>query len=510
MVRLLLQLKKYSFNLQDVQRVIPLNGGEVLKQIKTIKNIKGKRIKRRKIKVVSILFVVITLVFSSISSVFAASNSWGLITSQIDGSYFYWGISTSEWSVVRQRCRIDAQTLVNSFNMAVVDTNLDNNIVTQLEYIYVKEDKNTAVQFGTKWNTLHSDITNLMEDVKELCGYENNPPKINGNEVTVGEYQSLLGQITECRTKLDELKAEIKQAYASASYNPANASIKLYEDSFDIFTSAWNQIGILIKTIGSGETDTSNWFGMSWTTDNMKTIADTVSVAMRTFAYAVAVILFGLNVSESALQFELTELKGWIKIFARLILVKFWIDLSVNILLYILNMLNFLSKTIFDYFTISSILPIFAVSYDNDVSNNIFGGLGSLLNLASSLIGLLPMLILIGLLIFCVLSVVVKIIARAFELTALIAISPPFFACLVGENTKSYFTKFLTAFLSTAAYTLYIALVYAVATMWIAECTNTIHTSNSFMLILPIALIIIACCNLMRKPPKVLTSLLEH
>lgn len=481
-----------------------------MKQIKTIKNIKEKRIKRRKIKVVSILFVVITLVFSSISSAFAASNSWGLITSQIDGSYFYWGVSTSGWSVIRQRCRIDAQQLVSDFNTSVVDTNPDNNIVTQLEYVYLKEDANTAIQFGTKWNTLYSGISNLIEDVEQLCGASDNPPKINGKEVTVGEYQALLNQITEYRTKLDELKVEIKQAYVSASYNPADASISLYNDSFDIFTSAWNQIGILIKTIGSGETDTSNWFGMSWTTDNMKTIADTVSVATKTFAYALAVVLFGLNVSESALQFELTELKGWIKIFARLILVKFWIDLSINILLYILNMLNFLSKTIFDYFTISSILPIFAVTYDNDVSNNYSNGLGSLINLASSLIGILPMLILIGLLIFCVLSVVVKIIARAFELTALIAISPPFFACLVGENTKSYFKSFIGAFLSTAAYTLYIAIVYAVATMWIAECTNTIHSANPFMLILPVALIIIACCNLMRKPPKVLTSLIER
>ena len=481
-----------------------------MKRIKTIKSIKEKRIKRRKIKVVSILFVVITLFFSSILSVFAVSNSWGLITSQIDGSYFYWGVSTSGWSVVRQRCRIDAQQLVNDFNTSVVDTNPDNNIVTQLEFIYLKEDTNTAVQFSNKWNTLHSEISNLIEDVEQLCGASDTPPKINGKEVTVGEYQALLNQITEYRIRLDELKNEIKQAYVSASYNPADASISLYDDSFDIFTSTWNQIGILIKTIGSGETDTSNWFGMSWTTDNMKAISDTVSVAMRSFAYAIAVIIFGLNISESALQFELTELKGWIKVFARLILVKFWIDLSANILIYILNMLNFLAKTIFDYFTVSSVLPIFAVTYDNDVSNNNFNGLGSLINFVSSFIGILPVLILIGLLIFCVLSVVVKIIARAFELTALIAISPPFFACLVGENTKSYFKSFISAFLSTAAYTLYIAMVYAVATMWIAECTTTIHTTNPFLLILPVALIIIACCNLMRKPPKVLTSLIER
>lgn len=483
-----------------------------MKQIKTIKNIKEKRIKRRKIKVVSILFVVITLVFSSILSVFAASNSWGLITSQIDGSYFYWGISTSEWSVVRQRCRIDAQILVNSFNMAVVDTNTDNNIVTQLEYVYINEDRNTAVQFGTKWNTLYSDVANLTEDVEQLCGYSESPPKINGKEVTTSEYQNLLNQITECRTKLDELKTEIKQAYVSASYDPSGATTTFYNGSYNLFTTAWNQIGLLLRTIGTGDTDTSSMFGMSWTTDNMVSIANTVGVAMRTFAYAIAVVLFGLNVSESALQFELTELKGWIKIFARLILVKFWIDLSVNILTYILNMFNFLTKTIFNYYTITYANPLSwtMVNYNGEVSNNSFSGIGTLINFFSSIINVLPATILCLVLAFCALSVIIKIISRAFELTALIAISPPFFACLVGENTKSYFTKFLTAFLSTAAYTLYMALVYAVATMWISECTQPTGTAFDLLNVLPKALILIACCNLMRKPPKVLTSLIER
>lgn len=98
--------------------------------------------------------------------------------------------------------------------------------------------------------------------------------------------------------------------------------------------------------------------------------------------------------------------------------------------------------------------------------------------LKSILIGF-PSMIILGIMAVCIVIVIVKLVARCFELTCLVAISPIFFATLVGEETKRYFRRFISAFLSTAGYIVYIAIVYAVATQWVASATTPSITSLS-------------------------------
>ena len=117
----------------------------------------------------------------------------------------------------------------------------------------------------------------------------------------------------------------------------------------------------------------------------------------------------------------------------------------------------------------------------------------------------------------CIVIVMVKMVARVLELTCLTAVAPVFFATLVGEESKRYFRRFISAFLSTAGYVLFVTITYAISTQWVANTSpSTIHTADptvnvvtNLINVLPRAIIIIACCRVVVKPPRVLTSLLD-
>ena len=69
------------------------------------------------------------LISLSTVSVFAKSNNWGLVTSQINTSYFHEYIDMNGWSSVRERCYVNANTLTSSFNRYVVDTDNAKNVI---------------------------------------------------------------------------------------------------------------------------------------------------------------------------------------------------------------------------------------------------------------------------------------------------------------------------------------------------------------------------------------------
>lgn len=472
-----------------------------------------KKAKQTRRKLISVAFAVIILLsFSSISA-FARSNSWGLVVSQVDTSYFYRHIDQNGWSQVRKRCYADAQNLSSRFNSYIVQTNYEQNVINQLEYIYSNYDQTTATTYGNQWNNLNVEISNLITDVEQLCGGGSAVPRVNGQEVTTEAYQNMIADIAEKNNTLSQLVININSSYNAAAFDGTDIVTKAGHNGYQIFTALWNELGILIKTIGTGsDPSVSSLFGVSWTSDNIREIADLVSPIIKTFAYALAVALFGINVSRSALQFELMETKGQIKIFAGVLLVKVWIDLSINICIYIINIISNLTAQIINSFTNSPYLfAAYTTSTSQFVDNELFGGLGSIINIVFAFVMCIPGLLLIGVVIFCILSVVIKLISRGFEMTALVTVSPIFFATLVGEETKGYFKKFIASFLSTCCYLFFAAIVYAVGTIWISEGIVSTGSAtgvlSSFGSNLAVSLILIACCQIVRKPPKVLTDL---
>ena len=466
-------------------------------------------------KIIGIVFIVITLLSISSIPAFAVSTSWGLILDRVDTSYFYSSVNKSDWSEVRKRCYNNAYDLSSKFNNYLVNTNSEQNVVSQLNYIRAHGDQVLAANYGSEWNNLYTEISNLIDDVAQICGGGSNIPVVNGKEVTTEVYQNMISNITDKYNELYQLATNIYSSYTSAKYDAAETISSLSRNGYEMFTTLWNELGVLIRTIGTGSATTTSLFGVSWTSDNIKDIANTVSPIVKAFAYGLAGVLFGINVSRSALQFELMEAKGLFKIFARVLIIKVWIDLSINICIYVLAIVNSLTAQVINTFTNSQTIfgAYNASPTQTIVSNDMFNGVGAIINYLTSFMSGLPELILAGVVIFCILSVVIKLIARGFEITALVTISPLFFSTLVGEETRPYFKKFMGAFLSTCCYLLFVAVVYAVGTIWISDSITSASTAQgvlaSFGKNLSISLILIACCHIVRKPPKVLTDLVS-
>lgn len=459
-----------------------------------------------------------TIIFSSIfcTSVSAVSyNSWNLITSQLDRSYFFSGGSSldSSWPTSTQNAWIAAYNLSYTFNQYIVSTNTSTNLIEQMQYMYDNGYPNQAVAYGTRWNDIWYEITNLISDVRYTCS--------NGS---ITAAQNLCDQIRSEQDRLKNLADEITESYqiTTFSFSSTDMGSNLSSSGIEVLDYLWKSLGTMLRTIGTNATNTDSLLGMSWTSSDIQAIVDTVSGLMKTFAYAIACILFGINVTTTSLQYEILTLRGGVKVFARVLLVKIWIDLAIPICIYALNIINSLARQIFTLFFVDNTsifqmnnLVEFDVSTDNNFLESIIKAAEGIINFLANFIAKMPSLAIIIILVITICSVLIKIIARAFEITALTAISPLFFATLVGEETKRYFNKFISAFLSTAGYIVFIAIVYVVASKWIQQCTSATNVSNwtdlalSVMNLLPKALIIIACCRIMKKPPKVLTSLFD-
>ena len=471
------------------------------------------------LSVILVAFMCLSSVFMCVSA--AATNNWNLITERISENYFYevgyGGGSNPSWSIIRQRCFLNCKTLVDTFNRYLESPNASSNIVMQLEYFYNNGGSGEAVSYGTEWNVHYSHIVDLVNDTRQLVGYSNSVPQINGKEVTVDQYQGLFNQIQDELNKLTTLGTTVSSSYQVFSSGNSSAMATATGESKNLVNFLWSSLGQVVRSLGFGSNGVTPFLGVSITSDSIRAIAESISAITKTFAYAIAVILFGVNITTTALQNEILTLRGGIKIFARVILVKFWIDLAIPICMYVLNIINSLARQILDSLS-SSNNAVFANSSISNLGNNIFGIIAKLvsqiINFLKELLMGLPGLITIIVMAICIIIVMVKLIARCFELTCLVSIAPIFFATLVGEESKRYFRRFISAFLSTAGYIVYVAIVYAVGTQWVTQAGNSQITSltsfyYSVISTLPRAIIIIACCRVMVKPPKVLLSLTD-
>lgn len=492
-------------------------------------NLKTRQIQRRNkrlCKVLSVILVVLMMISSVIMCVSAASTSWGLETSQIDNSYFYsvgfGGGADSSWSVIRQRCFLNCETLVHQFNSYVVNYDVNFNVIKQLNYCYNRGYRNEALSIATKWNTLRLKIIDTVTECTQIVGYSGSAiPYINGEQVTIIQYQNYYSAITKQYNSLNSLADEAKNLYGLVMSNSTNFMGIMISDTGNLVNFLWSGLRVIITSFGTGDGSASNVLGISFSTYSMKQTADAISGVIKTFAYAIAVVLFGVNVTTTALQNEILTLRGGIKVFARVILVKIWIDLAIPICIYSLNIINKLAiniltslgisrSTIFSDFNISS-----SASDTGSFFDKIIGAIKLIYSFFSTVLTGSPMLILAFILCVCIAIVMVKMVARAFELTCLVSISPIFFATLVGEESKRYFQRFMSAFLATSGYIVYVAITYAVASKWVAECSVPLTTFsfgsfyNTIKTALPRAIIIIGCCRVMVKPPKGLLSLTD-
>ena len=461
---------------------------------------------KRLCKILSVMLVTFMCLSTALFCVSARTNSWNLIVSQAEGSdYFYavgnGGSAKPQWSVIRQNCFIICKRLTTSFNSCITEFDDDLNIIKILEWFYDNGQASYAVELGTKWNTFNAHVTNFINETAELVGYGESVPTVNDKEVTVEQYQNLYSRIN---TELDSLNAyvsDVRSNYQASKISSDGGMSGALGDSGGIVNYLWTQLRVIVSDIGFGSGMTNRFLGVTTSSESIRTIADSISGVTKTFAYAIAVILFGVNITTTALQNEILTLRGGIKVFARVILVKIWIDLAI------LTTLSASGGSVFG---------------NSSINSSSASGWGAILKMVTRIFNAIiefitgfPSLILIIIMIVCIVLVIIKLVARCFELTCLVSLSPIFFATLVGEESKRYFRKFMSAFLTTAGYIAYVAIVYAVGTRWVAQATepNLVTSLSSLFLpiisTLPRAIIIIACCRVMVKPPKVLLSLTD-
>ncbi len=491
--------------------------------VQSINSVKIEKRNRRLCKVLSVILVLFMLLSSAFFCVAARSNAWGLVVSQADGmDYFYrpgyGGGTNPNWSIVRQNCFIICKRLAYTFNDSVTAYSDDLNVISILNYFYNNRQYDYAIEMGTKWNSFNAHVTNFINETAELVGTGDAVPVVDGKKVTVEQYQNLYSRIAKEIETLSAFITDLRTSYQASKISSDGGMSGALSDSRNIVNYLWTSLRVIISDVGFGSGNTNTFLGISTSSASIQAIANTVSSVTKTFAYAVAVILFGINITTTALQNEILTLRGGIKVFARVILVKIWIDLAIPICIYVLNLVNSLA---------GQLLRTISASGGNVFNNARIQTTGSdgwtailkmitrIFNAIIELITGFPSLILISIMIICIVLVIIKLVARCFELTCLVSLSPIFFATLVGEESKRYFRRFISAFVTTAGYIAYVAIVYAVGSRWVAQATTPNLTTSLTSLFLPIistlprAIIIIACCRVMVKPPKVLLSLTD-
>lgn len=234
------------------------------------------------------------------------------------------------------------------------------------------------------------------------------------------------------------------------------------------------------------------------------------------FASALLVILFGVNIIKTALEYQLFTLKGAISVFGRLILAEIWIQLSTKICIMVVKIFNELMASIIASINASGLLKITTQFNFEPVRSGVWL-IDQIVDFFLNLGPFLLIMLLVGVVLVVFLIVYVKLIIRTLEIAMLAVISPTFFACSVGEATMPYFRKFITAFLSVCAEIIFMGVVY-LAFLWYckgvnltAVNVNELYNFNSTTAgtFYTYTAVTIACGIMMIRPPQVLRDLVR-
>lgn len=231
----------------------------------------------------------------------------------------------------------------------------------------------------------------------------------------------------------------------------------------------------------------------------------------KTIGYGILVLLFGINLIHSAMQFELVNYKGVIKILVGLLLAKLWVDLSTDICIALIDTCTDIASSVFTSADEMIVFPSFDTLKSTDTGLWI---IGELLNQLLDFVLLAPIIIVaLAILIMCGL-IMIKLMLRTFELALYCSVSPAFFACLLGDATKGYFKRFIDGLLSSALSLVYMGLIYLAGSYWCKVLTmNNVGVDSPMDVLVwlssagPKVLVVLAMGFLILKPPLALRQL---
>lgn len=256
---------------------------------------------------------------------------------------------------------------------------------------------------------------------------------------------------------------------------------------------------------GNGKTSVAFFSGFDY-----NQIAQAIYPVFQAIAYALIVILVGVNAIESAFQYEMFTLRGGFKIAVRLIFAKVFVDLSLTICQSIIsigvgwtNQILELTKGILNNLQLTLTGPDASGLWIVGWIVDFFTGL-----LFVIIIG--PVAIALAIAAFCLMC---KLFIRCFEIAMLQCVSPAFFACLCGETTKEYFKRFMISYLSVVLDVVFTAVVFYIYAQYLNGFITDISITkpddilNTQMGFFSFIFVSIGAFILMIKTPRVLKNL---
>ena len=406
----------------------------------------------------------------------------------------------------------------------------DSDFTGTITFIISVRDRNTSVVREKEFNvdiTVPSADAITRQDLMNLLSQVNN-------------WES--GFSAEQRKGIDEIYTGYSDAKKAAQSAAASDIMQDYASYYWELLDQWNFVQLAPGLLASSKfwmteeidkivklerqlfEDVSGWFSSFSQPDvststfsfNIEDFVNEFSQIFVIFASSLLVILFGVNIIKTALEYQLFTLKGAVSVFGRLILAEFWIQLSTKICVMVVKIFSEL---------MSSILSSIHTSLLNEISNLKFEAdrsgiwlVGDIVDFFVNLCPFLLVLLLVGITIVIFVIVYIKLIIRTLEIAMLSVISPVFFACSVGEATMPYFRKFITAFLSVAAEIVFMGVVY-LAFLWYCKGaipSEGINLTDLYDLSKPVAgqfytfvAVTVACGIMMIKPPQVLRDLMR-
>lgn len=380
-------------------------------------------------------------------------------------------------------------------------------------------DTDTIIQYNKDIQELIADFNKLSQNLQNSYISELNRAVNNLTNPTTGAFVKTFNFIMDgtdnhFESDCNNYAEEIRKAYETLSSFKGkihNIAVSIGDVSSDEIVSpfltplkiAWlNIYGFL--SAGAGKNQASGWMYDLFQTmsyDSIESFVYKYSPLFLTPAYLIFLLGFISNIMESSVRFDIADPKQVVKIFTRLIIGKVMLDGAVTVCLFALKFLNNIASYIIDFSSVDLLLTPSPSDNYSDIPI-----IGPIISFLKSAWTFLPYIVLCVVVFFCCIKVLVKLLVRTFELTALISVSPVFFACLSGEPTKKYFERFFVTFLSVAASIIFIGIVYAMGCHMLLKISN--GAANDWYSQLIVCVILIAICQFITKPPKVFSSLL--
>lgn len=266
---------------------------------------------------------------------------------------------------------------------------------------------------------------------------------------------------------------------------------------------------LMVQNFGTTGSDDATIKGF-----DIQAFVDTFSPIFMIFANSLLVVLFGVNVLGTTLQYELFTLRGGAKLLGRLLLSKIFIDLSCTICMSLIKIAAALLTEVIGK-SQSMLYEVgfhFTFMYSSGIP--VVGGVIDFI--VAAIVIFILFLMFIPLLYFMI-KIIIKLFIINFELAGLTAMSPAFFACLSGEETKQYFKNFIVTFLQILGELIFMGIVYAAFIMWYNTVGNLsvkadisdMNIGGSIGNLLVFGIVFIAAAHLMIKPPEVFKNLIK-